>query len=117
MIFIQQDKEIGNLVVRYTCMAWAARNLTTASSAHYLSALIAGRNGRINMGWGSYIQNGFDEELDQLGAQLSVEISCPVHYPAYGKHMFECKCDVVFPVYIVKGGDWDMVRQKHEEER
>ena len=68
------------------------------------------------MGWGAYIQNGFDEELDKLGAQLSLEISCAVHYPAYGKHMFECKHDVMFPVYIVKGGDWDIVRQKHNEE-
>lgn len=69
------------------------------------------------MTWGAYIQPGLSEELDSLGSKLSVEIGCPVHYPAYNKHLFECRCGVIFPVYLVKGGNWEVVRRKHEEER
>ena len=69
------------------------------------------------MTWGAYIQPGLSEELDSLGSKLSVEIGCAVHYPAYNKHLFECRCGVIFPVYLVKGGDWEVVRRKHEEER
>ena len=69
-------------------------------------------------GWG-YRTQGPDlmTEVDELGSQLSIEIACPVHYPAFGKHMFECRCGVIFPVYLVKGGDWELIKRKHIEER
>lgn len=68
--------------------------------------------------WGYYMQ-GSDQmvEIDELGAELSVAIHCPVHYPAFGKRLFECRCGVIFPVYLVKARNWDLIRHKHEEER
>lgn len=63
------------------------------------------------------MQPGLDEELDTLGSRLSVEIGCPVHYPAYNKNLFECRCGVIFPLYLVKSRDWDRIKQKHLEER
>lgn len=69
------------------------------------------------MVWGAYVQPGLDEEIDSLGSRLSVEISCPVHYPAYGKNLFECHCGVIFPLYLVRGGNWELIKQKHVEER
>ena len=65
--------------------------------------------------WGAYMQEGNLADLDALGSQLSIEISCPVHYPAYGKHIFECMCGVLFPMYLVKGGDWDKIREHHKK--
>lgn len=64
--------------------------------------------------WGAYIQGGNLAELEALGSKLSLEISCPVHYPAYGKNVFECKCGVLFPIYFLKYGDWNKVRELHE---
>lgn len=69
------------------------------------------------MTWGAYIQSGFGEEIDYLGAKLSIEIGCAVHFPAYNKNLFECMCGVIFPLYLVKGQDWNLIRQKHIEER
>ena len=69
------------------------------------------------MVWGAYVQPGLDEEIDSLGSRLSVEISCPVHYPAYGKNLFECKCGVIFPLYLVRSRDWDRIKHKHVEEK
>lgn len=70
------------------------------------------------MTWERYnAQPGLSEEIDYLGAKLSVEIGCAVRFPAYNKNLFECKCGVIFPLYVVKGQNWDLVRQKHEEER
>ena len=69
-------------------------------------------------GWGYFIQ-GPDQllEIDGLGKELSVVIHCPVHYPAFGKNLFECRCGVIFPLYLVKGRAWDLIRKKHLEER
>lgn len=68
--------------------------------------------------WGYYQQHSYQmQEVDELGSQLSIEIACPVHYPAFGKRLFECKCGVVFPVYLVAGKDWKMLKRKHVEER
>ncbi len=69
------------------------------------------------MGWGSYQQPGLNEEIDQLGSKLSIELHCPVHYPAYNKNIFECRCGVIFPLYVVKMQDWKLIKQKHEDER
>jgi|TARA_Y100000310_G_scaffold64447_1_gene59968 hypothetical protein len=67
--------------------------------------------------WG-YFQQGSNQlqtELEELGARLSQEIACPVHYPAYGKKVFECRCHVLFPHFFVQGNDWTTVRKHHEE--
>ncbi|KKN53776.1 hypothetical protein LCGC14_0598690 [marine sediment metagenome] len=69
------------------------------------------------MTWGAYQQPGLDEEIDSLGSQLSIEIGCAVHYPAYNKNLFECMCGVIFPLYVVKGQDWKLIKQKHVDER
>ncbi len=69
------------------------------------------------MSWGAYVQQGLDNELDLLGSKLSIEIGCPVHYPAYNKRLFECRCGVIFPYYLVDGGNWEGIKRKHEEER
>jgi len=57
------------------------------------------------------------QEIDQLGSELSVAINCSVHFPAYNKNLFECKCGVIFPVYVVRGRDWDYMRTKHIDEK
>ncbi len=69
-------------------------------------------------GWGYYLQ-GSDQmqEIDELGNKLSVQINCGVHYPAFGKHLYECMCGVIFPVYLLKGGNWELVRKRHDEEK
>jgi len=69
------------------------------------------------MPWGAYVQNGNLEEIEELGAELSVRIDCPVHYPAYNKNIFECRCGVIFPLYLVKGKNWKLIIEKHEMER
>jgi len=69
------------------------------------------------MAWGAYQQPGLSEEIDSLGSELSVVIGCPVHYPAYNKNLFECRCGVIFPLYVVKGRNWQVIKQKHIEER
>jgi len=69
------------------------------------------------MTWGSYIQDKKFEELDQLGSQLSLELDCAVHYPAYNKNLFECECGVIFPLYLVRSRNWELMRKKHAEER
>ena len=67
--------------------------------------------------WGFYIQ-GSDQmiEMDELGSQLSMIIHCPVHHPAFGKKLFECGCGVIFPAYLVKDRNWELIRRKHQEE-
>jgi hypothetical protein len=70
--------------------------------------------------WGYYMQgNGRQEELEQAGSQLSLVLNCPVHYPAYGKRVFECKCGVTFPRFAVEGAlqgnDWSLIIKQHVE--
>ena len=69
----------------------------------------------MSMGWGYHQQSG--QWIDELGSQLSIEIGCPVHYPTFGKRLFECKCGVIFPVYIVASENWELIKKKHIEER
>lgn len=69
------------------------------------------------MGWGAYVQSGFSRDLDAMGAKLSMHLKCPVHYPAYDKRLFECKCGIIFPVYMVEGGDWEAMSRKHKGEQ
>lgn len=69
-------------------------------------------------GWGYYMQGSDQQvEVDELGSYLSATIHCGVHYPAFGKHMYECMCGVVFPVYVVKGKDTQMLMDKHKAEK
>ncbi len=69
------------------------------------------------MTWGAYIQSGNLEEVDSLGSELSLRIHCPVHYPAYNKNLFECRCGVIFPLYVVKGRNCEIIIKKHVDER
>jgi hypothetical protein len=55
--------------------------------------------------------------VDELGKQLSLAIKCPVHFPAYGKRIFECKHGVCFPLFVVEQRDWVYVQSKHDTER
>ena len=73
------------------------------------------------MAWGSYVQhaqNGGWEELNLMGVELSKQIRCAVHYPAFDKPYFECKHGVTFPSYVVHGAirmnDWSAVIERHK---
>lgn len=69
-------------------------------------------------GWGYFQQGNYQmPEIDELGSQLSLEIDCAVHYPAFGKRLFECRCGVIFPTYLVASRNWKLIRKKHIEER
>lgn len=69
-------------------------------------------------GWGYYMQdNQITSEIDGLGSKLSIVIGCPVHYPAFGKNLFECKCGVIFPIYFLKGHTWEEIKEFHSKER
>jgi hypothetical protein len=70
--------------------------------------------------WGYYLQgNGAQHEIDRAGSELSIHLDCPVHYPAYGKRLDECRCGVTFPVFAVDGalasGDWTLIDKQHKE--
>jgi len=69
------------------------------------------------MSWGAYAQDKNLSEIDRLGSELSIRLHCPVHFPAYNKNLFECMCGVIFPLYVVRGHDWEILIQKHDEER
>ena len=56
-------------------------------------------------------------EIDELGTKLSIMLGCAVHYPAFGKNLFECSHGVIIPVYVAKTQDWKKIIQKHEEEK
>jgi len=72
----------------------------------------------LTTGWGYYLQGTQRQmEVDELGSRLSIVLHCPVHFPAFGKNLFECKCGVIFPLYLVKGGDWNTMKEKHEKEK
>jgi hypothetical protein len=68
--------------------------------------------------WGSYIQGQGWEEIDKAGSALSQYLHEPVHYPAWNKRLFECKCCVIFPVWMIeaamKTGDYRMIQEKHK---
>ena len=64
------------------------------------------------------VQNDGDWEMvNKLGGVLSTQIHCPVHYPAYGKRMFECVHNITFPMYVVQGAlnsnDWSKIIESH----
>ena len=70
--------------------------------------------------WGYYMQGGQDiQDIEEMGKELSKILQCPVHYPAWGKRLFECKCNVIFPAFMVKyaveSGDWTKIMEQHEK--
>ncbi len=68
--------------------------------------------------WGYFIQ-GSDQQLevDELGSILSLVLDCAVHYPAYGKNLFECTHGAIFPLFAVRGAanarDWSQIKERH----
>ena len=71
-------------------------------------------------GWGYYMQgNERTQEIEEWGAKLSTVLHCPVHYPAWGKRLFECHCSILFPLFVVQAAidsdDWSAVVKQHEE--
>lgn len=46
--------------------------------------------------------NEEQEKLEALGLKLNLAIDCPIHYPAFGKRIFECKCGMTFPLFVVE---------------
>jgi hypothetical protein len=70
-------------------------------------------------GWGYYMQGGEGtQEIELLGSQLSVAIGCTVHYPAFGKRIYECRCGVLFPTFSVQAAfekkDWKPILEHHK---
>ncbi len=65
-------------------------------------------------GWGFYEQ-GSDQlqEIMELGDKLNLAIDCPVHYPAFGKRLFECHCNMIFPAYVVRGNTSAKLKEFH----
>jgi len=66
-------------------------------------------------GWGFYEQ-GSDQMLEvmELGEKLNIAIECPVHFPAFGKNLYECQCNIIFPTYVVKGSSVETLRNIHK---
>jgi len=63
-------------------------------------------------GWGYYIQGSDQQlEMEELGSWLSQIIHCPVHYPAWGKPIYECRCGVLFPRWFVTACKPEMVNE------
>jgi hypothetical protein len=71
------------------------------------------------MSWG-YFMRGSDQqiEVEELGSKLSSKINCSIHYPAYGKKLYECNCGIIFPHFLVKGAEmtdgWQTIIDIHE---
>lgn len=70
-----------------------------------------------NTGWGYFMQgNENQEELERLGIKLNSAIDCPIHYPAFGKRLFECWCGVIFPLFVVEAHNEEFLRKVHKGE-
>ena len=70
--------------------------------------------------WGSYIQGKGDfEHLNQIGTALNQHLNEAIHYPAFDKRLFECTCNIVFPVWMIEGAiltnNWSLVDKRHKE--
>lgn len=67
--------------------------------------------------WGAYVQNHNLEHLEQIGKALNLHLGCAVHYPAFDKRLFECKCNRIFPAWMVEhavdSNDWSMIDEIH----
>lgn len=68
-------------------------------------------------GWGFFQQgNEQVQRIMMLGEKLNLAINCTVHYPAFGKNLFECKCNKTFPVYVVEGRSPEELAKIHSED-
>ena len=66
--------------------------------------------------WGFNLQgNTQTQSIDKLGSKLSVMLECAVHYPAYDKRIFECKCGVLFPLFMLEGQSPEQIISHHQE--
>lgn len=67
------------------------------------------------------LRNGLQQgtEKETIGAKLSQVIGCAIHYPAYEKNMYQCRCGTTFPYYIVSYAynqdSWEDVLRMHRE--
>jgi hypothetical protein len=57
----------------------------------------------------------WEHELDNLCSKLSLTIGCPIHTLPYG--VVQCRCGVVFPLYLLKSGNWNLIKLRHIQER
>jgi len=73
---------------------------------------------QVDGSWGIYVQSGDYQEITGLGSRLSVVLNCPCHYPAWNKKLFECRCNITFPYFMVKAaydsGDWSNILEVHQ---
>lgn len=64
--------------------------------------------------WGFFQQgNSNMDDVMRLGQKLNLAIECPIHYPAFGKRVFECKCGVLFPLFLVDGRTDEQLQHIH----
>jgi len=68
------------------------------------------------MNWRENYQPELVTEINDLGCKLSIAIDCIVHKIAPGVPAFECKCGVMFPVYLLKQENWAAIKRRHDEE-
>jgi hypothetical protein len=69
-------------------------------------------------------RQGIEEsEIDKLGAELSLRISCSIRYCAdvYHKPVFECVHGVAYPLFALQGAalsnDWSHITQRHDNHK
>ena len=88
------------------------------SNSVSIERIYAKENTTMPTGWGYYLQ-GSDQQIEEyeLGSKLSEVLHCPVHYPAWAKPLYECKCGVLFPKFAVtianRTGDWSNIHIQH----
>jgi hypothetical protein len=81
-------------------------------------ATVSSSDRQDNTGWGYYMQGSDQQiEIEEIGAKLSSVLHCPVHYPAWGKRMFECGCNITFPVFALSvalhNDNWAPIIEHH----
>lgn len=55
------------------------------------------------------------ERLDELGAKLSLVLSCPVRWPGYDKNMFVCRHGYAAAIFRLQtGDDWSIFIEEHD---
>jgi len=69
-----------------------------------------------DMSWIKNSEPEYVKELNELGCRLSIATDCVVR-PVVGLQALECKCGVIFPLYLLKRGNWAEIKRRHDEER
>lgn len=68
-----------------------------------------------------FAQTGVNNDIDEMGKDLSVIIGCCVRFSPYGKPAFECEHMVSFPLFAIKPAwqtnKWYDIYRKHEDEK